>query len=208
MYPFIKVKDKNRKIIFRVFITIICVLISLWWLFSGLETQLNSVIVVQNTEYVEQDTSKIKVEYINEDGTVFLEDATSVEDDAISEYITVKQETGTYYIPDNMMTKELTADESFDLGQRFTFLSILVYLIFQLLGVNVKGKKSFTILLILGELMAAFFASIVLTYFLDNIVESKFPVNWLLFGLSVEYVIFMIILYILKKKGKIFKNVN
>ena len=208
MYPFIKVKDKNRKTIFRVFITIICVLISLWWLFSGLETQLNSVIVVQNTEYVEQDTSKIKVEYINEDGTVFLEDATSVEDDAISEYITVKQGTGIYYVPDNMMTRELTANESFDLGQRFIFLSILVYLVFQLLGVNVKGKKSFTILLILGELLAAFFASVVLTYFLDNIVESKFPVNWLLFGLSVEYVIFMIILYILKKKGKIFKNVN
>lgn len=208
MYPFIKVKDKNRKIIFRVFITIICVLISLWWLFSGLETQLNSVIVVQNTEYVEQDTSKIKVEYINEDGTVFLEDTTSVEDNAISEYITVKQETGTYYIPDNMMTRELTADESFDLGQRFIFLSILVYLVFQLLGVNAKGKRSFIILLILGELMAAFFASIVLTYFLDNIVESKFPVNWLLFGLSVGYVIFMIILYILKKKGKIFKNVK
>lgn len=208
MYPFIKVKDKNRKIIFRVFITIICVLISLWWLFSGLETQLNSVIVVQNTEYVEQDTSKIKVEHINEDGTVFLEDTTSVEDDAIFEYITVKQGTGTYYIPDNMMSRELTANESFDLGQRFIFLSILVYLVFQLLGVNAKGKKSFTILLILGELLAAFFASVVLTYFLNNIVESKFPVNWLLFGLSVEYVIFMIILYILKKKGKIFKNVN
>ena len=194
MYPFIKVKDKNRKIIFRVSITIICVLISLWWLFSGLETQLNSAIVVQNTEYVEQDTSKIKVEHINEDGTVFLEDTTSVEDNAISEYITVKQETGTYYIPDNMMTRELTADESFDLGQRFIFLSILVYLVF--------------LLLILGELLAAFFASVVLTYFLDNIVESKFPVNWLLFGLSVGYVIFMIILYILKKKGKIFKNVK
>ena len=208
MYPFIKVKDKNRKIIFRVFITIICVLIGLWWLSSGLETQLNSAIVVQNTEYVKQDTSKIKVEHINEDGTVFLEDTTSVEDDAISEYITVKQETGTYYIPDNMMTRELTADESFNLGQRFIFLSILAYLVFQLLGVNAKGKKLFTILLILGELMAAFFASIVLTYFLDNIVESKFPVNWLLFGLSVEYVIFTIILYILKKKGKIFKNVK
>lgn len=208
MYPFIKVKDKNRKIIFRAFIIILCVLIGLWWLSSGLETQLNSVIVVQNTEYVEQDTSKIKVEHINEDGTVFLENTTSVEDDAISEYITVKQETGTYYVPDNMMTRELTANESFDLGQRFIFLSILVYLVFQLLGVNAKGKKSFTILLILGELLAAFFASVVLTYFLDNIVESKFPVNWLLFGLSVEYVIFMIILYILKKKGKIFKNVN
>lgn len=208
MYPFIKVKDKNRKTIFRAFITILCVLISLWWLFSGLETQLNSAIVVQNTEYVKQDTSKIKVEHINEDGTVFLENTTSVEDDAISEYITVKQGTGTYYISDNMMSRELTANESFDLGQRFIFLSILVYLVFQLLGVNAKGKKSFTILLILGELLAAFFASVVLTYFLNNIVESKFPVNWLLFGLSVEYVIFMIILYILKKKGKIFKNVN
>lgn len=208
MYPFIKVKDKNRKIIFRAFITIICVLIGLWWFSSGLETQLNSAIVVQNTEYVKHNTSKIKVKHINEDGTVFLEDTTSVEDDAISEYITVKQETGTYYIPDNMMTRELTADESFNLGQRFIFLSILVYLVFQLLGVNAKGKKSFTTLLILGELMAAFFASIVLTYFLDNVVESKFPVNWLLFGLSIEYVIFMIILYILKKKGKIFKNVN
>lgn len=208
MYPFIKVKEANRKIIFKVFISIICTLIGVWWLSSGLETQLNSAIVVQNTEYVEQDTSKIKVEHINEDGTVFLENTTSVEDDAISEYITVKQETVTYYIPDNMMTRELTADESFDLGQRFIFLSILVYLVFLLLGVNVKGKKSFTLLLILGEVMAAFFASIVLTYFLDNIVESKFPVNWLLFGLSVGYVIFMIILYILKKKGKIFKNVN
>lgn len=208
MYPFIKVKDKNRKTIFRAFIIILCVLIGLWWLSSGLETQLNSAIVVQNTEYVEQDTSKIKVEHINEDGTVFLENTTSVEDDAISEYITVKQGVGTYYIPDNMMTRELTANESFDLGQRFIFLSILVYLVFQLLGVNAKGKRSFTILLILGELIVAFFASIVLTYFLNNIVESKFPVNWLLFGLSVEYVIFMIILYILKKKGKIFKNVN
>lgn len=208
MYPFIKVKDKNRKTIFRAFITILCVLIGLWWLSSGLETQLNSAIVVQNTEYVEQDTSKIKVEHINEDGTVFLENTTSVEDDAISEYITVKQGVGTYYIPDNMMTRELTANESFDLGQRFIFLSVLVYLVFQLLGVNAKGKRSFTILLILGELIVAFFASIVLTYFLDNIVESKFPVNWLLFGLSIEYVIFMIILYILKKKGKIFKNVN
>lgn len=208
MYPFIKVKEANRKIIFKVFISIICTLIGVWWLSSGLETQLNSAIVLQNTEYVEQDTSKIKVEHINEDGTVFLENTTSVEDDAISEYITVKQETVTYYIPDNMMTRELTADESFDLGQRFIFLSILVYLVFLLLGVNVKGKKSFTLLLILGEVMAAFFASIVLTYFLDNIVESKFPVNWLLFGLSVGYVIFMIILYILKKKGKIFKNVN
>ena len=208
MYPFIKVKDKNRKTIFPAFIIILCVLIGLWWLSSGLETQLNSAIVVQNTEYVEQDSSKIKVEHINEDGTVFLENTTSVEDDAISEYITVKQGVGTYYIPDNMMTRELTANESFDLGQRFIFLSVLVYLVFQLLGVNAKGKRSFTILLILGELIVAFFASIVLTYFLDNIVESKFPVNWLLFGLSVEYVIFMIILYILKKKGKIFKNVN
>lgn len=208
MYPFIKVKEANRKVIFKVFISIICTLIGVWWLSSGLETQLNSAIVVQNTEYVEQDTSKIKVEHINEDGTVFLEDTTSVEDDAISEYITVKQGVGTYYIPDNMMTRELTANESFDLGQRFIFLSILVYLVFQLIGVSAKGKRSFTILLILGELIAAFFASIVLTYFLDNVVESKFPVNWMLFGLSVEYVIFTIILYILKKKGKIFKNVK
>ena len=161
MYPFIKVKDKNRKTIFRVFITIICVLISLWWLFSGLETQLNSVIVVQNTEYVEQDTSKIKVEYINEDGTVFFEDATSVEDDAISEYITVKQGTGTYYVPDNMMTRELTANESFDLGQRFIFLSILIYIIFILLLINSKGKTKNSVALIIGMSVFQFFCAII-----------------------------------------------
>lgn len=194
MYPFIKVKDKNRKTIFRAFITILCVLIGLWWLSSGLETQLNSAIVVQNTEYVEQDTSKIKVEHINEDGTVFLEDTTSVEDDAISEYITVKQGVGTYYVPDNMMTRELTANESFDLGQRFIFLSILIYIIFILLLINSKGKTKNSVALIIGMSVFQFFCFIILSYFTDNIITVNFNIDWVFLALFVFYILGVILL--------------
>ena len=194
MYPFIKVKEANRKIIFKVFISIICALIGVWWFSSGLETQLNSAIVVQNTEYVEQDTSKIKVEHINEDGTVFLEDTTSVEDDAISEYITVKQGAGTYYIPDNMMTRELTAGESFDLGQRFIFLSILIYIIFILLLINSKGKTKNSVALIIGMSVFQFFCFIILSYFTDNIITVNFNIDWVFLALFVFYILGVILL--------------
>ena len=103
MYPFIRVKKETSNKFFCVMVTILVVLTFIWWFLTAMQTQLNSYIITNNTYNVQQDDTKIKVEHINEDGDLYLEDTTKVSDKDVSEYIMTEKGTGTYYISDNKM---------------------------------------------------------------------------------------------------------
>ena len=177
MYPFIRVKKETSNKFFCVMVTILVVLTFIWWFLTAMQTQLNSYIITNNTYNVQQDGTKIKVEHINEDGDLYLEDTTKVSDKDVSEYIMTEKGTGTYYIPDNKMSRELTDSESLEVGESFIVLTIVVYIIGVLLLINCKGRKLRSILVDLLMCLVSILTWVVMQYYVSNILQKSIPVQ-------------------------------
>lgn len=188
MYPFIRVSKEKQKIIFNVGITAICVLIFLYWLVSGLTLQTNSAVIAYNSAKVSSDDTKVKVEHINEDNTVFLENGSRYVDSDIKEYIKVAEGTGTYYIPEGYMTVEVSKRDSLKLASTFIILDVVVLIMFICLYVW-KHKKWQLILETIGYCVVSFFASIVLKFWCVEIYRTAFPISWVLYGKCLLYVL-------------------
>lgn len=177
MYPFIRVKKETSNKFFCVMVTILVVLTFIWWFLTAMQTQLNSYIITNNTYNVQQDGTKIKVEHINEDGDLYLEDTTKVSDKDVSEYIMTEKGTGTYYIPDNKMSRELTDSESLEVGESFIVLTIVIYIIGVLLLINCKGRKLRSILVDLLMCLVSILTWVVMQYYVSNILQKSIPVQ-------------------------------
>lgn len=177
MYPFIRVKKETSNKFFCVMVTILVVLTFIWWFLTAMQTQLNSYIITNNTYNVQQDDTKIKVEHINEDGDLYLEDTTKVSDKDVSEYIMTEKGTGTYYISDNKMSRELTDSESLEVGESFIVLTIVVYIIGVLLLINCKGRKLRSILVDLLMCLVSILTWVVMQYYVSNILQKSIPVQ-------------------------------
>ena len=190
MYPFIKVKKETSAKFFRVMVTILVVLTFIWWFLTAMQTQLNSYIITNNTYNVQNDDTKIKVEHINEDGDLYLEDTTKIPDSDVSEYIMTEKGTDTYYIPDNKMSRELTKSESLEIGEFLIFLTAVVYLISILLLVNCKGNKLGSVLVDLLMCFVSVVTLVVMEYYISNILQKDISVQeivvvaYMLFALS------------------------
>lgn len=190
MYPFIRVKKETSNKFFCVMVTILVVLTFIWWFLTAMQTQLNSYIITNNTYNVQNDDTKIKVEHINEDGDLYLEDTTKIPDSDVSEYIMTEKGTGTYYIPDNKMSRELTESESLEIGESLIFLTAVVYIISILLLVNCKGNKLESVLVDLLMCFVSIVTLVVMEYYVSNILQKDIPVQeivvvaYMLFALS------------------------
>lgn len=188
MYPFIKVNKKSQKLIFNVGVTVICVLIFLYWLVSGLTLQANSAIISYNSNKISKDNTKVKVEHINENNTVFLENGDKYKDDDIKEYIKVSKGIGTYYVPEGYMTVEVSRKDALKLASTFIIMDVVVLIMFICLYIW-KHKKLQLILEAFGYCCVSFFSSIVLRFWCVEIHRSAFPISWVLMGKCLLYVL-------------------
>lgn len=177
MYRLVKVSKANQARIFKTLVTFLVVLVYVWWIAISLQTQLNCYIITNNTELVYRDDSKIKVEHINEDNTLYLDDTTKVEEDQVDEYIMTVRGTGTYYIPDNKMSRELSWEESIDVGEAWIVLTISVYIIGILLAINCKGSKWRSIGVVVLEFFVSILTIVVGEYYVSNILQKNIPIQ-------------------------------
>lgn len=177
MYRLVKVSKANQARIFKTLVTFLVVLVYVWWIAISLQTQLNCYIITNNTELVYRDDSKIKVEHINEDNTLYLDDTTKVEGDQVDEYIMTVRGTGTYYIPDNKMSRELSWEESLDVGEAWIVLTVSVYIIGILLTINCKGSKWKSIGVVVLEFFVSILTIVVGEYYVSNILQKNIPIQ-------------------------------
>lgn len=177
MFQLVKVSKENQGKIFRALVTILVVLMYIWWITVSLQTQLNSYIITNNTELVYKDDTKVKVDHINEDNTLYLDDTTKVEGDQVDEYIMTVRGTGTYYIPDNKMSRELSWEESIDVGEAWIVLTISVYIIGILLTINCKGFKWRSIGVVVLEFFVSILTIVVGEYYVSNILQKNIPIQ-------------------------------
>lgn len=177
MFQLVKVSKENQGKIFRALVTILVVLMYIWWITVSLQTQLNSYIITNNTELVYKDDTKVKVDHINEDNTLYLDDTTKVEGDQVDEYIMTVRGTGTYYIPDNKMSRELSWEESIDVGEAWIVLTISVYIIGILLTINCKGSKWRSIGVVVLEFFVSILTIVVGEYYVSNILQKNIPIQ-------------------------------
>lgn len=200
MYRLVKVSKANQARIFKTLVTFLVVLVYVWWIAISLQTQLNCYIITNNTELVYRDDSKIKVEHINEDNTLYLDDTTKVDGDQVDEYIMTARGTGTYYIPDNKMSRELTWSESMEVGTSWIALSIIVYTISVLLLINCKGAKLKSFLVDLLMFFVSLVTLVVGEYFISNILQKSIPFQEIVVVVFGLFALASVILSIFQRK--------
>lgn len=110
-----------------------------YWVVLGLSVIGWSLDIIHNTRLVNQDSTKVRVASIDKDETLTLEDGTTVKKDKISEYIRVEKNAGTWYIPEDKMTAEITVNDVVSMLRPFMAVGIilLVWLVIRL----VTGEK-------------------------------------------------------------------
>ena len=126
MYPFIKVKSEVQRKIFWFFVISLVVLTYMWYALTAIQDRINCQIVVVNTNKIINDNRFFKVEHIDREDTLYLEDTTKVNDSEVKEYASIKSGSGTYYMKGKgVMGRELTKSEELDLVLK----SIVLYIV-------------------------------------------------------------------------------
>lgn len=198
MYPFIKVKKENQRKIFNILMCSLLILIFIYHLLSGIDLSLNTSIIVNNTKLVKQDETKIKIAHIKPDGTVYLENTEQIKDGKIKKYIRTTKGSGSYYIPEDMMSAEITSRDAINLGKRFEILNVVILIIFICLAVMYcKSVKFFTWMGIFFGCEILIIDSVMKPYCSDILVSS-FPIQWFLFGVLGVYIVFLYLLYYMR----------
>ena len=185
-----KIDSSIKNKIKRIFFVTLCLSVVTWWFLSGINTQYKCVIIVRNTEYVLSDNTKLGIEYINSSNMIFLEDFSSIEGDNVDEYIPVVKGTGIYYIPDNLMTRELNYSESIGLGRIFVILCISVFILMHIVSWKTKKYRLLTVV----WLLMCIFMWVIVAYWVENILLGSFPVGIIIFMCFVEFIMYIIIL--------------
>ena len=110
-----------------------------YWIVLGLSVIGWCLDIIHNTRLVSQDSTKIRVASVDKDETLTLEDGTTVKKDKISEYISVEKNAGTWYIPEDKMTAEITVRDVVSMLRPFIAVGtiLLVWLVIRL----VTGEK-------------------------------------------------------------------
>ena len=204
MYPFIKVSGRGQKRFFNICITIVCVLLGLYYVLSGAELQLNGYIIKLNTEAVASDETKLRVEHISSDGTLYLEDTTSVPDEDVTSYIRTVPGSGVYYIPGEGMSAEITRSDALQLGTRFMVLDSVVFLMFSSLVFWKGYRKHWIVVFLIVYGVCTFFTDIVMKYYCVSLLQSSFPIQWAICG---RYLVFVVIALFAYRRSKS-KNVK
>lgn len=200
MYRWIKTSKKFQTRFFNIMITIICVLLYINWLLAGLLLQTNSAIINLNTESVESDDGKLKIEYVNSEETIFLEDGTSISGDKISEYVRTEKGSGSYYTSEGYMSAEITDDEAMDLCKNFLAMEVIITITVVCLTIwkrnNIYLKCLFLVLTIISSVLS----DIVWSFYLEVIQHSNFPIWIVVYSRLIVYVIMFVIVQIKTRK--------
>lgn len=200
MFQLVKVSKENQGKIFKALVTILVVLMYIWWITVSLQTQLNSYIITNNTELVYKDDTKVKVDHINKDNTLYLDDTTKIEGDQVDEYIMTVKGTGTYYIPDNKMSRELSWKESIDVGEAWIVLTVSVYIIGILLTINCKGSKWRSIGVVVLEFFVSILTMVVGEYYVSNILQKNIPIQEIVLVVYVLLALTAVLLWVFRAK--------
>lgn len=198
MYPFIKVKKENQRKIFNILMCSLLSLIFIYHLLSGIDLSLNTSIIVNNTKLVEQDETKIKIAHIKPDGTVYLENTEQIEEGKIKKYIRTTKGSGSYYIPEDMMSAEITSRDAINLGKRFEILNVVILIIFICLAVMYCKSTKFFIWMGIFFGCEILIIDSVMKPYCSDILVSSFPIQWFLFGVLGVYIVFLYLLYYMR----------
>lgn len=201
MYPFIKVSEKKQDKIFNVFITVICVLIAIYWFLTGVMFQTNNAIIYHNTQRVLNDDTKVKVEHINELGRIYLEDGSKFEDKEVEQYIRTVRGSGTYYVPYGMMTAEVSKQEAIEMAKKFLILSAVMVIMFVCLMIWKHGRVLHCILEILGFTVVCIVCDIALKFWCTEIYGTEFPVQWVVLGVLIVYAVIDIAVMMVSRRS-------
>ena len=187
MYPFIKVSGKSQKKIFGVFVTAICSLVAVYWLLVGVMFQTNNAIIYHNTQKVLNDDSKVRVEHINTDGRIYLEDGSKFEDKTVDQYIRIARGNGTYYVPNGMMTAEVSKKEALEMSWKFLILSIVMLIMFVCFMIWKHKRVIHSILEILGFTAVIIVSDVIWKFWCVEIYRTTFPIQWVLGSTLIIY---------------------
>lgn len=108
---------------------VIAILLYVYWCILAVSLLYQSSLIAYNTDKVLADSSKVSVEHINKDGSLYLEDTSKVSGDDITEYIRTAVGSGVYYIPDNKMSAEISLTEAKELPRMYYMLFVVCLLI-------------------------------------------------------------------------------
>ena len=186
-----RIKGTDKIKVSKIFFIIVCLGIVACWTISGLVTQYRCAIVVRNSKYVLSDSSKLAIDYINSNDKIFLEDTSSIDGDSIDEYIPVVKGTGTYYIPDNLMTRELSSGESAGFGRVYSILCVVVFVLIHIVLWKIHKHRLFTVFMWVLMSMVMW---VVLSYWVESVLLSSFPVGIIVVIGIAEFTVYSLIL--------------
>ena len=127
---FIKsVKRSTQNKITTIVSWVIAILLYVYWCILAVSLLHQSSLIAYNTDKVLADDSRVAVEHINKDGSLYLEDTSKVSGDDITEYIRTAVGSGVYYIPDNKMSAEISLTEVKELPRMYYMLSVVCLVI-------------------------------------------------------------------------------
>lgn len=127
---FIKsVKRSTQNKVTTIVSCVIAILLYVYWCILAVSLLYQSSLIAYNTDKVLADSSKVAVEHINKDGSLYLEDTSKVSGDNITEYIRTAVGSGVYYIPDNKMSAEISLTEAKELPRMYYILSVVCLVI-------------------------------------------------------------------------------
>lgn len=167
-------------------ISIFTILIFSWIVF-GLSLHTNSAILVYNTEMVSGDEDKVDIEYVNSEGTVFLEDGSSVGTDEIDSYIRTCTESGMYYIPDGTIVMPIDESEARDMCVSFAFIDGLLCIVIIIALFFIRSKKlRWLVCILIGYFLVSVYGDIVWKLYCSSVVGSGIWIQWVL---AVRYIV-------------------
>lgn len=184
-------RSKQDKIIKWV-LKIILILVFVWYALIGVQLSINSSIIGLNTENVKNSKTKVSVNKILEDGTMFLDDTRKLKDSDISEYVKVAPGTGTYILEDNYMSVELTKSEAWKMSYSFMLLGVITILLVFLIKKSTNAKVLICSLILI-------IAWITLEGFNSNVLLSKIPFTIILVGILIIVILICMLQERLKK---------
>lgn len=186
IYPLIKLNREKQKKLLATMIGILCTLVYVWYLLLGAELWVNTAIVESNTKYVAEDSNAVSVEYINEDGDLYLSNMLKVKGSDVNTYIRTKIGSGVYYLGDDRMSAEITRDDALRIGTKAMVLDWVVF--FMVIALLLSYKKKWFYALAVIHLV---FDLLLYKYYLLTLVMSDFPISWCLVGRFLIFVILM-----------------
>lgn len=199
-----RINEATKEKIKRVLYIAIMVLLLLWGALTGLQTQLNCIILQENKSSVENDTNAVEVSEVYANGDFRLEGSSDLHSSTeIEEYARVPKEMGYYYRVDKkIFVAPITNLESQEMIAKYAILDTLCYIILVVAMVKICStsktwKRVVAWVLFEVEILLA---QCILTYSCWVLFGIGDEIQWVLIGKNLVLVAVLIVKKILSKK--------